>query len=106
MVIDNLPHSLSALTLPILLSYRLGTTLTVIKQANVRETHLFVLYDYNSNTIDAGPIPNQLGLTIKRARQKLLAKLHAKGIQTKLYTLENEASRFLRDFLTSEGVIP
>ena len=68
--------------------------------------YLFVLYDYDSNTIDAEPIPNRLGLTIKRACQKLLAKLHAKGLQTKLYTLDNEASRLLRDFLTSEGAIP
>ena len=68
--------------------------------------YLFVLYDDDSNNIDAEPIPNRLGLTIKRACQKLLAKLHAKGIQTKLYTLDNEASRLLRDFLTSEGAIP
>ena len=60
---------------------------------------------YDSNTINAEPIPNRLGLTIKRACQKLLAKLQAKGIQTKLYTLDNEASRLLQDFLTSDGVI-
>ena len=60
---------------------------------------------YDSNTINAEPIRNRLGLKIKRACQKLLAKLQAKGIQTKLYTLDNEASRLLQDFLTSDGVI-
>ena len=45
--------------------------------------YLFVLYDYDSNIINAEPIPNRLGLTIKRACQKLSAKLQAKDTQTK-----------------------
>ena len=56
---------------------------------------MFVLYDYDSNTIDVEPIHNRFSLTIKRTCQNLLDKLQAHGIQTKAYTLDNEASRLL-----------
>ena len=78
----------------------------VLGKSRKGNEYLSVLYDYDSNTINTEPIPNRLGLTIKRACQKLLAKLQAKGKHTKLYTLDNEASRLLQDFLTSEGTIP
>ena len=37
---------------------------------------------------------------------RLLAKIQAHGMQTKIYTLDNEVSRFLQAFLTAEGVTP
>ena len=41
--------------------------------------------------MDAEIIPNRLGLTIKRVCQKILAKIQTRGIQTTLYTLDDEA---------------
>ena len=64
------------------------------KSRKVNE-YLFVLYDCDSNTIDAELFPNHLIFKIKWVYQKTLAKLQARDIQTKSYTLDNEASRLL-----------
>ena len=64
--------------------------------------YLFVLYDYDSNTIDAEPIHNRLGLTIKRACQKLLTKLQAKG--AKALTSEGTTSQLVTPYVHRHNV--
>jgi hypothetical protein len=64
--------------------------------------YLFVLYDYDSNYIDAHPIPNRTASTILKAFKLLYNKLVRAGCRPKLYKLDNECSTILKEFLHHE----
>ena len=66
--------------------------------------YIFVLYDYDSNSIHAEPIPNRKQESIKNAYEKVLRLLQRRGLRPKLHRLDNEASQLLKDFMTDEDV--
>ena len=66
--------------------------------------YIFVLYDYDSNSIHAEPIPNRKQESIKNAYEKVLRLLQRRGLRPKLHRLDNEASQLLKNFMTDEDV--
>ena len=66
--------------------------------------YIFVLYDYDSNSIHAEPIPNRKQESIKNAYEKVLRLLQRRGLRPQLHRLDNEASQLLKDFMTDEDV--
>jgi hypothetical protein len=66
--------------------------------------YIFLLYDYDSNSIHAEPIPNRKQASIKNAYETVLRLLQRCGLRPKLHRLDNEASQLLRDFMTDETV--
>ena len=66
--------------------------------------YLLILYDYDSNSILAEPMPRRTGLCILHAYKVVHARLVAAGLRPKLQRLDNEASAILKDFMAEEGV--
>lgn len=66
--------------------------------------YLFVLYDYDSNTIHAEPIPSRTKHQILSAYKKVINLLEDRGFKSKLQRLNNEASGLLKDYMHSKGI--
>jgi hypothetical protein len=66
--------------------------------------YLFILYDYDSNSIHAEPIPNRKKESIKTAYTKILRLLQRRGLHPQLHRLDNEASQLLKEFITDENI--
>jgi hypothetical protein len=66
--------------------------------------YLFILYDYDSNSIQAEPIPNRKKESIKAAYEKILRLLQRRGLHPQLHRLDNEASQLLKEFVTNEDI--
>jgi hypothetical protein len=66
--------------------------------------YLFIMYDFDSNTIHADPIKNRTAAEIKRAYAKIVKLLQSRGLHPKLQFLDNEASEILIDFIQEEGI--
>ena len=66
--------------------------------------YLLILYDYDSNSILAEPMPRRTGLCILHAYKVVHARLVAAGLRPKLQRLDNEASAILKDFMAEEGI--
>ena len=61
--------------------------------------YVFVLYDYDSNSIHPIPIKNRSAETILEAYQQVHTKLVKAGLKPKLHRLDNECSQLLKDFM-------
>jgi hypothetical protein len=66
--------------------------------------YIFILYDYDSNSIHAEPIPNRKKESIKSAYENILRLLQRRGLQPHLHRLDNEASTLLKEFITDENI--
>lgn len=66
--------------------------------------YIFVLYDYDSNLINAVLIANRKAMTIVQAFKQLYNKLIQAGCRPKLYRLDNECSNILKEFLTEQEI--
>ena len=66
--------------------------------------YIFILYDEDSNYIDAVPIPSRTKHQILAAYKSSHAMLKSRGLQPRLQRLDNEASIILKDFMYSENV--
>jgi hypothetical protein len=60
---------------------------------------IMVLNKYNGNEIMAEPIKNNKAAELLRSFQVMEIKLTSTGLKPKLMTLDNEASKLLRDYL-------
>ena len=67
-------------------------------------SHLLVVYDYDSNTIFAEPMPSGTGLQHTKAYTRVHTLLTKRGLKPQLKKLDNEASSHLKDFLEAEQV--
>ena len=67
-------------------------------------SHLLVVYDYDSNTIFAEPMPSGTGLQHTKAYTRVHTLLIKRGLKPQLKKLDNEASIHLKDFLEAEEV--
>jgi hypothetical protein len=63
-----------------------------------------VLYDYDSNAILAQPIKNRTAPELLKAFQFMEQELVAKGLTPKSMTLDNEASKLLKDYLYKQEI--
>jgi hypothetical protein len=66
--------------------------------------YMFVLYDYDSNSIHAEPIPNRESQTILKAYKCVLDKLNRAGLHPKLHHLDNECSSALKEFFVDNHI--
>jgi hypothetical protein len=66
--------------------------------------YLFILHDYDSNSIQAEPIPNRKKESIKAAYKKILCLLQQRGLHPQLHRLNNEASQLLKEFITNKDI--
>jgi len=66
--------------------------------------YLLIVYDYDSNSILAEPIPRRTGPCILLAYQTVHARLVAAGLRPQLQRLDNECSEALKDFFTAESI--
>ena len=66
--------------------------------------YLFVLYDYDSNYIDAVPIPNRNAKTILTAFKTSYNRLINAGLRPKLHRLDNECSNILKEYLHEKDI--
>jgi hypothetical protein len=67
-------------------------------------TQLFVLYDYDSNSIHAKPMPNKTAHSILNAFSIVHNRLVLSGLRPKLQRHDNECSAVLKQFLHQEGI--
>ena len=65
--------------------------------------YLMVVYDYDSNLIDAEPMPSKTKHQILAAYKRVHAKLVAAGLRPRFHRLDNEASDVLKQFMHDEG---
>lgn len=66
--------------------------------------YILIIYDYDSNSIQAQPIKNRQSTTILEAYQSIVSLLQRRGLAPKLHRLDNEASQQLKDFLQDEEI--
>jgi hypothetical protein len=64
--------------------------------------YVFILYDYDSNSIHPIPIKNRSAESILEAYQKAHNKLVQAGLCPKLHRLDNECSQILKDYMTNQ----
>jgi len=72
--------------------------------ASTSNTQIFILYDYDSNSIHAEPIKNRTAAEILRAFQVVHQTLTKAGLRPKLQRLDNECSNLLADYMTKQGI--
>ena len=63
-----------------------------------------VVYDYDSNYIDAEPLKSRSGPTILAGYKRIIERLKKAGLQPRFQRLDNEASQQLKDYLRSENI--
>jgi hypothetical protein len=66
--------------------------------------YLFLLYDYDSNSIHSEPIPNRNKETLLSAYTTIITTLKQRGLHPKLQRLDNECSKLMSDHMDKEGI--
>jgi hypothetical protein len=66
--------------------------------------YIMILYDYDSNAILAKPIKDHTAPELLKAFQVMEQELVARGLTPKLMKLDNEASKFLKDYLHQQDI--
>jgi hypothetical protein len=61
-------------------------------------------YEYDSNSIHAEPIKNRTAGELKRAYSTIVELLKSRGLHPHLQILDNEATKLLVDYITSQGI--
>ena len=66
--------------------------------------YLFVMYDYDSNSIHAEPMKNCTANSILTAYKTVHQRLCTAGLKPKLQQLDNECSQILKDYMIKQGI--
>jgi hypothetical protein len=66
--------------------------------------YVFILYEYDGNSIHAEAIKNRTAPELKRAYAKIVTLLKSRGLTPKMQILDNEASKLLQEYIKSQGV--
>jgi hypothetical protein len=66
--------------------------------------NIMILYDYDSSAILAQPIKDRIAPELLKAFQVMEQKLVARGLKPKLMKLDNDASKFLREYLHQQEI--
>ena len=66
--------------------------------------YIFILYDYDSNTISAEPIPSRIKSTLVSAYRKIITRLTERGFKPKLGKMDNEISDEVKSLLNKEDI--
>jgi Reverse transcriptase (RNA-dependent DNA polymerase) len=75
-----------------------------VAPSSTGNNYLIVLYDYDSNSIQAEPMKNRSAESILAAYKVLHSRLCAAGLRPQLQRLDNECSTILKQFMQAEGV--
>jgi hypothetical protein len=67
-------------------------------------TYILVLYDYDGNSIQAEPMKNRSDTEAIRVYTRIYDELTAKGLKPTFQTMDNEASKALKQFLHSKDI--
>jgi hypothetical protein len=62
----------------------------------------FVLYHYKTNTILVKPIANPDNRSIFEAYKEVFESLEAKGYKPKMNVMDNQATKYIKQFLTKK----
>ena len=65
--------------------------------------YIFLLYDYDSNTINVRPTPSKHASCILTAYKDIHDMLVRRGCRPQLHKLDNECSQLLKDFMATEN---
>ena len=68
--------------------------------SSLGNNYFFVLYDYDSNLIDAEPIPSRHAPSILKAYKRCVGTLTQAGLRPRLQRLDNECSDILKAYMT------
>ena len=66
--------------------------------------YLFIIYDYDSNSIHAEPMKNRTTNSILTAYKTVHQCLCTAGLKPKLQWLDNECSQILKDYMIEQGI--
>jgi hypothetical protein len=66
--------------------------------------YIFILYDYDSNSIFSEAMPNRTAHSILHAYKMVHTKLCAAGLKPRLQRLENECSNLLKQFMRTQDI--
>jgi hypothetical protein len=103
---DERTHCCFAACLPTSTTGQIFTNQTgrFIVPASTGNTHLFILYNYDSNSIHAEPMPNKIAGAIL-AENKHVHNMQVKaGLRPQLQCLDNECSEALKEYMVHQGV--
>jgi hypothetical protein len=65
--------------------------------------YVFVMYNFDSNSIHAEPMPNRTGKQHVQAYKTVHNRLVKAGLRPQLHMLDKECSTLLREFITDQG---
>ena len=99
-------HCCYAAYLPTVATGKIFTDQTgrFIVPASTGNTQLFILYDYDSNSIHAEPMPNKTAGSILTAYKNVHNMLVKAGLRPQLQRLNNECSEVLKEYMVDQGV--
>ena len=66
--------------------------------------YVFIVYDFDSNSIHALPIPTRKKEHIVAAFQKIVKRLTLKGLKPQLHKLDNEISQLMTTYMEKEQI--
>ena len=66
--------------------------------------YVYVVYDYDSNSIHALPIPTRKKEHILAAFQKIVKRLILKGLKPQLHKLDNEVTHLMKNYMESQQI--
>ena len=66
--------------------------------------YIFILYDYDSNSIHAQAIPSRTKGSLKKAYKTIVDDLTRRGFKPCLQTLDNEISDIMKEYMTDEDI--
>ena len=66
--------------------------------------YIFVLYDYDSNFIDAIPIPSRSKAQLVQAYRIGISRLQQRGLTPQLHRLDNEISKLMEEEISSNNI--
>ena len=92
-------HAIYASCQPISGQIFLDATGRFVMPSSQRNSQILFVYDYDSNTIFAEPMPSGTGLQHQKAYARVHALLASRGLTPRLMKLDNEASAQLKQFI-------
>jgi hypothetical protein len=66
--------------------------------------YVFVLYNYDTNSIHPIAIPNRKKESLLKAMKTVTTQLHRRGFQPKLHKMDNEISDLMKEYLQKERI--
>ena len=66
--------------------------------------YLFLLFDYDSNSIMVEGMPSRTKHQLKTAYKRCVKRLQQRGLALQLQTLDNESSKHLKTYMLNQNI--